>query len=137
MCFLDSWWLNRIQPKVRKDTCIEDLWRSVAEEMKVMWPISRRREMLFECKQKQGQAVSDFYLELKTLAQDCEITKLGPEPLLCHLLVLSWDIDVGHVRGEVGEGRGPHPSSQDPDRKLCEIVAGNNHQQLVPGTYCY
>ena len=55
MCFLDSWWLNRIQPKVRKETCIEDLWRSVAEEMKVLWPISRRREMLFECKHKQGR----------------------------------------------------------------------------------
>ena len=43
--------------------------------------------MLFDCRQKSGQAASDFYLELKTLAQDCEIDKLGQEPLLCHLLV--------------------------------------------------
>ena len=55
--------------------------------MKVWWPISRRREMLFDCRQKHGQAASDFYLELKTLAQDCEITELDPEPILCHLLV--------------------------------------------------
>ena len=43
--------------------------------------------MLFDCHQKSGQEASDFYLELKTLAQDCEIDKLGQEPLLCHLLV--------------------------------------------------
>ena len=87
LCFMDNWWLNRLRPKVRRDTCVEDLWMLVEEEMKIQWPISRRREMLFDCRQKRGQAASDFYLDLKTLAQDCEIDKLGQKPLLCHLLV--------------------------------------------------
>ena len=46
----------------------------VEEEMKIQLPRSRRKEVL-------------FYLELETLAQDCKIDKLGPEPILCHLLV--------------------------------------------------
>ena len=33
------------------------------------------------------EAASDFYLELKTLAQDCDITELGSELILCPLLV--------------------------------------------------
>jgi hypothetical protein len=67
MCFLDSWWQSRLRPRMRKETCLEDVWRMVKEEMKVMWPISIRREMLFGCKQKSGQAASDFYLELKAI----------------------------------------------------------------------
>ena len=42
---------------------------------------------MFKCHQKQGQGTSDFYLDLKTLAQGCEIDKLGPEPILFQLLV--------------------------------------------------
>ena len=72
---------------MRKETCLEDLWRMVKEEMKVMWPISIRREMLFGCKQKSGQAASDFYLELKAIGEDCELEHLGPEGIICHLLV--------------------------------------------------
>ena len=66
---------------------MEDLWRCVLEEMKVMWPISLRRELLFSCKQKGGQAALDYYLELKSIGEDCELEKLGPEGILCHLLV--------------------------------------------------
>ena len=58
----------------------------VEEELKVQWPISRRREMFFDCRHKSGQAASDFYLDVKTLAQNFEIDKLGQEALLCHLL---------------------------------------------------
>ena len=59
----------------------------VEEELKIHWPISRTREMLFDCRPKSGQAASDFYLELKTLAQDCEIDKLSLDTLLYHLMV--------------------------------------------------
>merc|ERR1711888_530564 len=52
-----------------------------------MWPKSRRREMLFDCHQKQGQAARDFYLELKTISYDCKMDSLGPEGIVCHLLV--------------------------------------------------
>ena len=76
-----------MRPKMKKDTCLEDLWKCVLEEMKVMWPISLRREMLFSCRQKQGQAASDYYLELKSISDDCEMEKLGPEGIICHLLV--------------------------------------------------
>ena len=72
---------------MRKETCLEDLWKYVLEEMKVMWPISIRREMLFSCKQKQGQAASDYYLELKAIGEDCELEYLGQEGIICHLLV--------------------------------------------------
>ena len=87
MCFLDSWWQSRLRPRMRKETCLEDLWKFVMEEMKVMWPISIRRELLFSCKQKQGQAASDYYLELKAIGEDCELEGLGPEGIICHLLV--------------------------------------------------
>ena len=76
-----------MRPKLQKDTCLMDLWRNVMDEMKVMWPISMRREMLFSCRQKQGQAASDYYLELKSISYDCEMESLGPEGILCHLLV--------------------------------------------------
>ena len=55
---------------MRKETCLEDLWKFMTEEMKVMWPISIRRELLFSCKQKQGQAASDYYLELNAIGED-------------------------------------------------------------------
>ena len=51
LLFLDSWWMSRLQPRVKKDTNVEDLWKWVGEEMKVLYPISRRQDMLFESRQ--------------------------------------------------------------------------------------
>ena len=87
LCYLDAWWQSRLRPKMRRDTCLEDLWRWVLDEMKMMWPKYLRRELLFCCRQKGGQAALDYYLESKSIGEDCELEKLGPEGILCHLLV--------------------------------------------------
>ena len=63
--------------------------RYLKEEMKVIFPVSRRRNMLFECRQKSQQSASEFYLEIKDLSEDCDLGKMDNESLLCHLL-LRW-----------------------------------------------
>ena len=73
LCYLDASWQSRLWPKMRRDTCLEDLWRWVVEEMRVKWPISICRELLFGCKQKGRQAALDYYLELKSIGEDCKV----------------------------------------------------------------
>ena len=108
MCCLDAWWQSTLRPKMRRDTCMKNLWRCMLEEMKVMWPISLRREPLFSCKQKSGQAASDYYLELNAIGDDCELEKLGPEGIICHLLVkgLIWSEKKLRERIIIDEFRG-------------------------------
>ena len=55
--------------------------------MKVLFLFSCRRDILFECKQKGAQTPSEYYLELKDLAQDCELATMGDESLIDHLLL--------------------------------------------------
>ena len=50
-----------------------DLRGFMRVELKVLYPVSRRWDILSECKQKGGQTPSEYYLELKDLAQDCEL----------------------------------------------------------------
>ena len=58
---LDSLWSNRIQRLVGQDTGQEDLLVLVEKELKILFPISKRREVLFQCHQKQGQLASDYF----------------------------------------------------------------------------
>ena len=59
----------------------------IEEELKVLFPVSRRSDRLFEAKRKRGQSPSDFFLELKDTVMDCQLGSMGEELLLCHLLV--------------------------------------------------
>ena len=83
----DAWWVNRLLPKKQDNITMGDLRGFVREEMKVLYPVSCRRDILFESKQKGGQSPSEFYLELKDLALDCELDTMGRESLICHLLL--------------------------------------------------
>ena len=74
-------------PEKKDNATLGDLRLIVRDEMKVLFPISKWRDLLFECRQKNGQSVSEYYLELKDLAQDCDLDKMGTESLLCHLLL--------------------------------------------------
>ena len=83
----DTWWINRLLPKKKDSTILGDLTLIVRDKMKVLFPISKRRDLLFECRQKNGQSASEYYLELKDLAQDYDLDKMGTESLFCHLLL--------------------------------------------------
>ena len=50
----NPWWVNRLLPKKRDTTTLSDLRGFVREEMNVLFPVSRRRDILFENKQKGG-----------------------------------------------------------------------------------
>ena len=84
---MDSWWLNKLLPKQKDNSSLSDLRLVVREEMKILFPISKRRDLLFECKKKHQQSASEFYLELKNLAEDCDLEKMDTKSLLCHLLL--------------------------------------------------
>ena len=79
--------MNRILPRKSGDTTLNDLRKFVMEEMKVLYPVGRGRDNLFENKQKGGQTPSEFYLEFKDLALDCKLESMGKESLLGHLLL--------------------------------------------------
>ena len=74
-------------PKKWDSTTLGDLRGYVREEMKVLFPVSGRRDILFECKQKGGQTPSEYYFELKDLAQDLELATMGDKSLIGHLLL--------------------------------------------------
>ena len=44
MCYLDSWWQSRLRPRMRRDTCMEDLWKCVLEE--TSWAQARNGSIL-------------------------------------------------------------------------------------------
>ena len=77
LSLVDPWWPNRLQPKCEVETQVR-----VREEMRILYPISRRRDILFECRQKSLQYASEYYLELKDLGEDCLNKKMDYEALL-------------------------------------------------------
>ena len=48
----DTWWINRLLPKKKDNSTFGDLRLIVRDEMKVLFPISKRRDLLFKSKQK-------------------------------------------------------------------------------------
>ena len=84
---MDAWWLNCLLPK-KKDNCtVKDMKGFLRDEMRILFPVLRCRDLLFECRQKPQQSASEFYLEIKDLAEDCDLGKMDNESLLCHLLL--------------------------------------------------
>ena len=59
---LDSWWHNRLFPRVREETILEEILSMVEVELRVLFPVSRIRDLLFESIQKGGrvQAISSW-----------------------------------------------------------------------------
>ena len=70
------------------DTDLEELIGHVKRELEILFSLTKRCEMLFEMKQKSVKLPSDYYLQLKDEALDCNLQIMKEEALVCHLLVL-------------------------------------------------
>ena len=76
-----------MNPKWKTDTRCVEMRNNVEEEMRILFPMFKRRDLLFICRQKSGKSPSEFYLEFKDLSLDCDLEKIGKESLLVHLLL--------------------------------------------------
>ena len=92
----------------------------VEEELRMIFPILRRRDLLLESSQKSGQMPRDYYLELKKTALDCELHRMDENSLLCHVLVRGLLSSEEKLRENIiVEGKGRELREEEVSAHIC------------------